>query len=234
MLKLRQVYRLARADENIARTNAGMPVAEFRDAGGENYYELLIAQRQLIVAEANVSEVQNNLLLTRSTPSSEATSGQNQKVIDVAKTLAAANAHVKGLSASLNEKIGWPPDTELELLRPPTLTFEDISLRQATEQAMAANPEIIEAEQNVGKARAASSSDWRNSTMFPIFAVPEGYAYQNNANPLLPRDFWFIGIVGSYILFDFGKRDAQVGMAEAALQLTKPKWSQASSRATSG
>lgn len=61
-----------------------------------------------------------------------------------------------------------------------------------------------------------------------------GYAYNDNAIPLLPRDFSFIGIMGSYNLFDFGKRErtvkersAQLSAAELALQLTKAKVSAA-------
>jgi outer membrane protein TolC len=48
--------------------------------------------------------------------------------------------------------------------------------------------------------------------------------------PLLPRDFSFIGIVATFNLYDFGKREhtikganAQAEMAEIALQLTKDK-----------
>jgi outer membrane protein TolC len=55
-----------------------------------------------------------------------------------------------------------------------------------------------------------------------------GYAYQDNVIPLLPRDFSFVGIVATFNLFDFGKREhtikganAQAEMAEIALQLTK-------------
>ncbi len=57
-----------------------------------------------------------------------------------------------------------------------------------------------------------------------------GYAYNNNAVPLLPSDFSFIGVVGTYNVFDFGKRehtikgaDAQAEMAELGLELTKAK-----------
>src|SRR5260370_7489186 len=57
-----------------------------------------------------------------------------------------------------------------------------------------------------------------------------GYVYNGNVAPLLPRDFSLIGVIATYNLFDFGKREhtikerhAQVGMAETALQLTKAK-----------
>ena len=93
---------------------------------------------------------------------------------------------------------------------------------------MAANPEVIEAEQTVVKARAAVKAQKWNDV--PTIAVMGGYAYNNNAVPLLPRDFSFIGLVGTYNIFDFGKRehtikgaDAQAEMAELGLQLTKAK-----------
>jgi hypothetical protein len=62
---------------------------------------------------------------------------------------------VKEFTASLNDLVGWSPDTELQLV-PPDPRFENISLREATDNALAVNPEVIEAEQNVVKARAAS------------------------------------------------------------------------------
>ena len=99
-------------------------------------------------------------------------------------------------------------------------------LKEATDKAMAANPEVVEAEQTVVKARAASRLS--KLDYVPDFAVLGGYVYNGNALPLLPRDFSFIGIMGSYNLFDFGKREhtirersAQLGRAETALELTK-------------
>jgi hypothetical protein len=61
---------------------------------------------------------------------------------------------------------------------------------------MTANPEIVEAEQTVVKARAGSRLS--KLVYIPDFAVLGGYAYNDNAIPLLPRDFSFIGIMGSY------------------------------------
>ncbi|HEY6412956.1 MAG TPA: TolC family protein [Edaphobacter sp.] len=106
--------------------------------------------------------------------------------------------------------------------------MEEISLKEATDKALAANPEVVEAEQTVVKARAASRLS--KLDYVPDVAVLGGYIYNSNTLPLLPRDFSFIGIIGSYNLFDFGKREhtirertAQLGMAETALELTKGK-----------
>jgi outer membrane protein TolC len=156
-----------------------------------------------------------------------ASAGDDAELIETSNALAIATTRVKELTASLDDMLGWPPDTELQLV-PPDPRFEQISLREATDKALAANPEVIEAEQTVVKARAASTL--QKLAYVPVVAVMGGYAYQSNALPLLPRDFSFIGIVASYNLFDFGKREhtikganAQAEMAEIGLQLTKAK-----------
>jgi outer membrane protein TolC len=113
-------------------------------------------------------------------------------------------------------------------LEPPVTPMEEISMKEAVDKATAANPEVVEAEQTVVKARAASRLS--KLEYVPDVAVMGGYVYNGNALPLLPRDFSFIGLMGSYDLFDFGKREhtirernAQVSMAETALELTKAK-----------
>jgi len=63
----------------------------------------------------------------------------------------------------------------------------------------------------------------------PDIAVIGAYSYQT-AIPLLPKDFSFIGVMPTYNLFDFGKRErtikergAQVDMAKANLELVRAK-----------
>jgi hypothetical protein len=57
---------------------------------------------------------------------------------------------------SSTRRLAWPEDTELELV-PPDTSFEEVPLTEATENAMVTNPEVVEAEQNVMKARAATT-----------------------------------------------------------------------------
>ncbi len=147
--------------------------------------------------------------------------------MSASKELATATSKVKELSASLDELLGWPDDTQLELV-PPEPRFEYISPGHATEKALAANPEVIETEQTEVKARAAAKAQKWNYV--PTVAAIGGYAYNNNAAPLLLRDFSFIGLVATYNVFDFGRRehtiksaDAQAEEAELGLQLTKAK-----------
>ena len=226
LLKLREVVNIARADERLAMAKAGMPVENASNVE-KSYYELLVAQRQLLVAKANTDSLRNKQLLASNAPTPALASVHEDEEITRAKALIIADSKVKELTASLNLLLGYPADTELELV-PPLTEMEDISFKEASDKAMAANPEVVEAESNVAKAHAASRLS--KFDYIPDVAVLGGYAYNDNAIPLLPRDFSFIGIMGSYTVFDFGKREhtikernAQVGMAETALALTKAK-----------
>ncbi len=111
----------------------------------------------------------------------------------------------------------------------PEPTTETISLPQATQQAVANSPEVVEAEQTLVKARAASKLS--KLEYVPAVAVMGGYVFeQQHVVPLLPADFSFIGVTATFDIFDFGKREktvsernAQVAMAEANVALVKQK-----------
>jgi outer membrane protein TolC len=227
LFDLHQLYKIGLADERIARAKAGMSVSETANKVEKNYYELLVAQRQLAFVKAKATETGNKWLLASNSAMPVTSAGHDEELMETSNALAIAVAKVKELTASLNDMLGWPPETELELV-PPDPGFEEISLNEATAKALAANPEVVEAEQNVVKARAASTI--QKLAYVPTVAAIGGYAYNDNAIPLLPRDFSFIGIVATYNLFDFGKREhtikganAQAEMAELAVQLTKAK-----------
>jgi Outer membrane efflux protein len=223
LLKLHEVVNIARADERTAMAKAGMPV-ETASNVEKGYYALLVAQRQLEVAQATSTVLRNKQLLASNVAM---VPNHDEDNSEAARALVIASSKVKELTASLNLLLGYPLEGELELVTPVT-HVEEISLKEAADKAMAANPEVVEAEQTVAKARAASKLS--KLDYVPDVAVLGGYAYNDNAIPLLPRDFSFIGIMGSYTVFDFGKREhtikertAQVSMAETGLELTKAK-----------
>lgn len=227
LFKLREVVRLARADENIARAKAGMPVSEISANVEKNYYGLLVAERELSIARTNAESARNHQLLASNAVITGELSNHLADEAQVGKALVIAESKVRERMASLNLLLGYPAETELELV-PPTTQFEKISLKEATEKAMVTNPEVVEAEQTVVKARAGAKLS--KLDYVPDFVLLGGYTYQNNAIPLLPRDFSFIAVMGSWNLFDFGKREhtvrersADLAAAELALKLTKAK-----------
>ena len=227
LFQIYQLYKIAQADETIARAKAGLPPTQVAANVEKDFYGLLVAQRMLTVAEAKAKLSESKWLLANNSSVPVGSIDGDETLMEATKELATATSKVKELSASLDELLGWPDDTQLELV-PPEPRFEYIPLGQATGKALAVNPEVIEAEQTVVKAQAAVKAQKWNYV--PTIAVMGGYAYNNNAVPLLPRDFSFIGLVGTYNIFDFGKREhtikgaeAQAEMAELGLELTKAK-----------
>jgi len=165
-------------------------------------------------------------LVSTAPPSLGGMADRQAALLESGKELVAANSLVTELTQSLNALIGFAPDTELELTAP-EFVDETVSLREATQQAIASNAEVVEAEQAVVKARAAAKLS--KLEYVPDVAVIGAYTYQT-AIPLLPRDFSFIGVMATYNIFDFGKREnivsehkTQLSMAEASLALVRAK-----------
>jgi outer membrane protein TolC len=228
LLQVHQAVRIARADERIAMAKAGVPVA--KNASDieieESYFRLLIAQRRLISAEWKLRSTGNRTLYAAVTGGLVRAPDQEPELVEIRKALLTAATEVRERTASLNRLMGWPDDTELELVRPDPL-IESIALEEDTYKPPAANPDLIEAEQTVVKARAASALS--KLAYVPTVAAVGGYMFQN-AIPLVPSNFGYGGVMVSYNLFDFGKREravkearAQLGMAEIALAMTKAK-----------
>jgi outer membrane protein TolC len=147
-------------------------------------------------------------------------------MISAEKAVIGPASKVKELTASLDEMLGLPEGTELDLV-PPAPLVENISLNEATEKATA-NPEVIEAEQTAIKAHAGSALT--KLTYVPTVAVLGGYTNQTSINLVFPRAASYIGVMASWTIFDFGKREhgvkeveAQSQMADLGVQLTKAK-----------
>jgi outer membrane protein len=228
LFEVRQAVRVARADERIAMAKAAASVSKnSRDTGiEETYFKLLIAQRQLTSAEWKLRNGERRPLYASAAVDLVRVNSEQETGTEASKAVDTAAGRVRELTASLNRVMGWPDDTELELSVPNPLV-ENISLQEVADKPTAATPALVEAEQTVVKAHAASSIS--KMAYFPTVAAVGGYMFQN-VLPAANSNFGYGGVMASYTLFDFGKREhavkearAQLGMAETALQLTKAK-----------
>lgn len=229
LFKVHQAVQVARADERIAMAKAGALVAKHEPETQleETYFRLLIAQRELISADFKLRNTESQPAYASASSELVSAPGQSPELLETKKALLTASAKVKELTASLNRVMGWPENTELDLV-PPDPLVENLSLQEVADQsAGAANIDVIEAEQTVVKARAASVIS--KLDYVPTVAAVGGFLFQN-AIPLVPNNFGYGGVLVSYNIFDFGKREravkearAQLGMAEMGLQLTKAK-----------
>ena len=222
-----QLVKIARADETIARAKAGVPPAETASKVEANYFNLLIAERELISAEAESRKIHNKWLSASISGAPSVSTQQETEMIGAEKEIMLATSKVKELTESLNEMLGLPEGTKLELV-PPEPLAENTSMDEAVDKAAAANAEVVEAEQTAVKARAGSALS--KMQYFPSVAIVGGYTNQNALKIILPRDFSYIGFIATYTVFDFGKREhsvkesnAQAEMAEMAVPLTKAK-----------
>ena len=226
LFQVYQAVKIARADERIAMAKAGRAIAQniSNTQIEETYFKLLIAQRRVISADRKL-RIAETPTLYASVSRVVRAPAQEPELLG-AKAAATAFAEVRELTDSLNRMMGWPSDTELDLVQPDPLV-ENISAADIGDKNVTANLEVIEAEQTVIKARAASTLS--KLTYIPTVAATSGFIYQN-ALPLLPTTFGYGGLIISYNIYDFGKREravkeasAQREMAEIAVQLTKSK-----------
>jgi len=228
LFQIHQLVKIARADENIARAKAGMPVAATAAKVQKAYFALLIAQRELTVAEAKAKAVRGKSLIASASPVLNVSAEQEGETFQVEKAVLIAKSNVQELSATLNDMLGWPADTELDLVAPEHLA-DGITLQMASDVAAVSNPDVVEAEQNLVKARAGHALS--KMEYMPVIAAVGGYANQDViTTSVLPRDFSYFGIMATLNIFDGGKREhgvkmraAQVEMATMAVQLTKAK-----------
>jgi outer membrane protein TolC len=226
LMAIYQLVKIARADENIARAKAGMPVTEAASKVEKNFFDLLVAQRELASSKADARKIQAKwMTASNSTPIVPAE--QETDMINAEKAVVGRTSKVKELTASLNEMLGLPEGTRLELV-PPDPLVENISQTEATDKAMVANAEVVEAQQTAIKAHAAAKIS--KLEYGPTVAVLGGYAFQDSLNLVLPRSFGYIGASASWTIFDGFKREhgvkeskANAEAADLGVQLVKAK-----------
>ena len=227
LFAIHQLVKIAQADENIARAKAGMPVAETAMKVEKNFFELLVAQRELTSAQADAKKIQAKWLTASSAGVTTVSAEQERDMISAEKVVIGPASKVKELTASLDEMLGLPEGTTLDLV-PPDPLVEDASLTEITEQSLAANAEVIEAEQTALKAHAAATIS--KMEYAPTVAALGGYTNQTSINVVFPRATAYIGAMASWTIFDFGKREhgvqeskANAEAADLGVQLTKAK-----------
>ena len=227
LFAIHQLVKIARADENITRAKAGMPVAETAIKVEKSFFELLVAQRELTSAEADAKKIQAKWLTASSSGITSVSTEQEKDMISAEKAIIGPAAKVKELTALLDDMLGLPDGTRLELV-PPGPLVENMSLKEVADMAVAANAEVVEAQQTAIKAHAAATIS--KMEYAPTVAALGGYTNQTAINLVFPRAAAYLGATASWTIFDFGKREhgvresrANAEAADLGVQLTKAK-----------
>lgn len=240
LFKVHEAVRIAKADERIARARSNAASVQLTADVERAYFDLLIAQRRQAEAIANVEIAERKLQIASVGAASVDGAPQREAaLIEAQKALLAASDKVKELSDSLTALTGLPEDARLELIPPPPAPIETDSSPQQPQKPLQAPPpqkprpvialnsEIVEAEETVVKAKAAHRL--AKLEYVPDAVITGGYMFQTGV-PALPDDFSWIGVVATWTIFDFFKRErtikergAQVTMAKANLEMVRAK-----------
>jgi len=246
LFKVHEAVRIAKADERIAQAKANAVSIQLAADVERAYFDLLIAQRRQAEAEANVEIAERKLQIASAAAAPvDGMAERETALLEAKKALLAASDKVKELTNSLSGLTGLPEDARLELIPPPPVVIEadyppqqpqQTQQPQKPQQAappqkprpvIAYNPEIVEAEETVVKAKAAHRL--AKLEYVPDAVITGGYMFQTGI-PALPDDFSWIGVIATWTIFDFFKRertikerDAQVTMAKANLEMVRAK-----------
>jgi outer membrane protein TolC len=125
-----------------------------------------------------------------------------------------ADLQVSDLNTELDDLLGLPLDTKLDLQPIEAIGPNKRPLEEYVQSAWTNNPEIASAEESINKARAAVKS--AKSAFIPDITAFATDTWQNGV-PFLVTNFGMVGVQLDYDVFDFGKRRAAVREHEAQL-----------------
>jgi outer membrane protein TolC len=212
LVRIHQANRIAAAEVAISRDDLKRAENQVALQAHTLFFGVLIARLQSQAAEQqNVYEevhlreseedVHNGSALKIATIQSQAGLLQSKQAA------LTAQLQIDDLTTELNDLLGLPLDTQLEL-DPAIPSKTDTTLREEyVKTAWSQNPEILAAEEAVRKARAGVTS--AKSAYLPDVTAYARQSYQDGV-PLLVRNFGEFGLHLNWDVFDFGKRRASV------------------------
>jgi outer membrane protein TolC len=219
LIRVRQANRIAASEVEATRDELKKAENEVALQVHAVYYGILITQLQHRAAE------QENIYAAARLRESE-DSVRNGSMLRIAAIEAhtglleseqselTASLRLSDLKTELNELLGLPLDTLLELSPVETIDVVQGPHEEYLRTALAANPQILGAQEALQQAKAGVTA--AKSTYIPDISLFARQSYQNGM-PFLVHNFSMYGVTLSYDLFDFGKRRAMVRERELHL-----------------
>jgi outer membrane protein TolC len=212
LFRIHDANRIAAADVAISQDDVKKAENEVALEVHSLYYGILIAQlqkqaaeQQTQYAEANLrdseEEVRNGSALKVAAIQGQAT------VLEGRQSVLTADLQMSDLTTQLNDVLGLPLDTKLELDPGVPAALDQRSREEYVQTAWSQNPQINAAEVSVEKAQAAVAS--AKTAYIPDVTAYARQSYQDGL-PFLVRNFGTFGVNMTWDVFDFGKRRAAV------------------------
>src|SRR6201987_5978817 len=212
LLRIRQENRAAAAEAATSRDDLKNAENEVALQVHSLYYAILVVQLQKKAAEQQTSFATENLRDSENDvhhgSSLQVTSIQNRaEILQGQQSVLTAELQIDDYTTEMNDLLGLPLDTKLELDSEVEANFETLPKDEYVKEAWEENPEIRAAEQAVEKARAGVAA--AKTAYIPDITAYARHSYQDGV-PFLVRNFGDFGIHLNYTLWDFGKRRATV------------------------
>jgi outer membrane protein TolC len=176
------------------------------------YYGILVTQLQEKAAEQQVQFANENLResdesVRNGSVLRVAAIGSHAELLQSQQNVLTADLQLADLKTELNDILGLPLDTDLDLDPAVPTSFDLENKNDYLKIAWGENPEILAAEETLRKARAGVAA--ARTAYIPDVTAFARHSYQDGV-PFLVRNFGTFGVSLSYDVFDFGKRRAAV------------------------
>src|SRR5882724_9243025 len=223
-LKIKQANNIAQADVKASREKAQLAGNDVALAVHEVYYTVLIAQAHRSATEARIKASEylesERIQQVKFGSSLEQESIESRaQLLQAKQELLTTDLQLEDLKLKLNDLMGLPLTTALDLDPVSAESQETCPLEECVITATASHPEIREARAEIEKAegavRLAKTDIW-----LPDVEAFARYSYANNV-PFLARNFGTFGFHLGYDLFDGGRKRAVKGEREAQLAQAK-------------
>ena len=163
------------------------------------------AEQETEFASESLRENENDIRGGTALPVAELQS--RAELLEGKQSVLTADLQIQDCMTELNDLLGLPLDTKLELDTDIATDFPTLTKPEYIRAAWDENPEIRAAEQAVEKARAGVSAS--KTAYIPDVTAFARHSYQDGV-PFLVKNFATVGINLNYTLWDFGKRRAAV------------------------
>src|SRR6267154_2145247 len=224
LLKIKRENDMAQAEVKVSREKAQLTGNDVALAVHQVYYDILISQAHRSATEARIKASED--LQSERVEQVKFGSTLEQDLIDsraqflqAKQELLTTDLQLSDLNLKLNDLIGLPLTTTLDL-DPAIAEFHETCLREeCVRAATASHPEILAASAEMEKAQAAARLA-KTDIWVPDVEAFARYSYQNNV-PFLARNFGTFGIHFGFDVFDAGRKKAVKREREAQLAQAK-------------
>jgi outer membrane protein TolC len=230
LIRIRQANRIAASETASSKDEVHKAENEVAVKVHQLYFAILVtrlqkraADQETAYAQAHLRESQEDIQKGNALKIS-AIDGQASLLQSEQEALT-AELQLNDLTTELNDLLGLPLDTPLELAPVEPANLQIRPREEYFQSALAENPEILAAAEQVEQAKAGVKS--AKSAYIPDVSAIARQSYQNGV-PFLVHNFGTFGLTLDYEVFDFGKRRAvvrenEVKLAEAQENLTRLK-----------